>query len=284
MVQPFTIRTVNPLPVKPPPAKTSVDVRPAATAGPRFQPVHSHRTFEEICRRIRAHLAEGGLKPGDKLPDERDLAAQLGVGRNTLREALRTLEIAGLVERPRGARGGVFISQGDTGRMDQVMRDLLSLGSISVTDLAEARVHLLELVVRLACDRAVQSDFDALDANIERTREITATGRFLERVECSREFYRLLGEATHNPVLGIMVHALSEILMQFVYARVAAGGKPHPRLVETRRQFVAALRDRDGELASRMMRKHLEAVHEMLAASLGEAGLASARMTSIMTR
>ncbi|MEO8655283.1 MAG: FCD domain-containing protein [Ramlibacter sp.] len=275
---------MNPSPVKSPPTTRPAKSRPVAAAGPRFQPIQQQRTFEEICRRIRAHLAEGGLRPGDKLPDERDLAAQLGVGRNTLREALRSLEIAGLVERPRGARGGIFISQGDTGRMDQVMRDLLSLGSISVADLAEARVHLLELVVRLACDRAVEADFDALDANIERTREITSSGLLLDRVECSREFYRLLGEATHNPVLGIMVHALSEILMQFVYARVAAGGKPHPRLVETRRRFVAALRERDGDLATQVMRKHLEAVHSMLAASLGEAGLASARMTSIMTR
>lgn len=252
--------------------------------GPRFQPIRQHRTFEEICQRIRVHLAEGGLKPGDKLPDERELAAQLGVGRNALREALRSLEIAGLVERRKGAKGGTFIREGDTGRMDQVMRDLLSLGSISVAELAEARVHVLELVVRLACDRAVEADFQALEENIERTRQVTLTGRYLDRVECSREFYRLLGEATHNPVLAMMVHALSEILMQFVYARVAAGGKPHPRLVQTRRDFLAALRDRDSTLATYLMRKHLEAVHRMLAASLGDAGLASARMTSIMPR
>jgi GntR family transcriptional regulator, transcriptional repressor for pyruvate dehydrogenase complex len=276
---------VNPSPVKSP-LKTIPGMRPQAglPPGPRFQPIRQHRTFEEICRRIRTHLAEGGLKPGDKLPDERELAAQLGVGRNALREALRSLEVAGLVERRKGAKGGAFIREGDTDRMDQVMRDLLSVGSISVADLAEARIHILELVVRLVCERAVDGDFEALEDNIERTRQITLSGRYLDRVECSREFYRLLGEATHNPVLAMIVHALSEILMQFVYARVAAGGKPHPRLVQTRRDFVEALRDRDSTLATYLMRKHLEAVHRMLAASLGEAGLASARMTSIMNR
>jgi DNA-binding GntR family transcriptional regulator len=166
--------------------------------------------------------------------------------------------------------------------MDQVMRDLLSVGSISVAELAEARIHILELVVRLACGRAVEADFEAIEANIERTRQVTLSGRYLDRVECSREFYRLLGEATHNPVLAMMVHALSEILMQFVYARVAAGGKPHPRLVQTRRDFLAALRERDSAVAVQLMRNHLEAVHKMLAASLGDAGLASARITSIM--
>ena len=63
----------------------------------RFQPIHVRRTFEEICERIREQLALGVLKPGDKLPRERDLAEQLGVSRNVLREALRSLEMAGLL-------------------------------------------------------------------------------------------------------------------------------------------------------------------------------------------
>ncbi len=272
------IKTVNPASVKSPTAP----LHAGPPDGPRFRPVRQRRAFEEICQRIRAQLADGGLKPGDKLPEERELAARLGVGRNALREALRSLEIAGLVERRKGAKGGAFIREGDTGRMDQVMRDLVSVGSISVAELAEARVHVLELVVRMACDRALPADFDTLQDNIERTRQITASGRFLDRVECSREFYRLLGEATHNPVMAMMVHAISEILMQFVYARVAAGGKPHPRLVQSRRDFLAALRERDSGLATHLMRNHLEAVHRMLAASFGNRGLASARMTSIM--
>jgi GntR family transcriptional regulator, transcriptional repressor for pyruvate dehydrogenase complex len=77
---------------------------------------------------------------------------------------------------------------------------------------------------------------------------------------------------------------LSEILMQFVLARVAAGGKPHPRLVQTRRDFLEALRQRNSDLAMQMMRKHLEAVHRMLAASLGNGGLAGASMSSVVPR
>ena len=61
-----------------------------------------------------------------------------------------------------------------------------------------------------------------------------------------------------------MVHSLTEILMQFVYARVAAGGPPQPRLVEKRRAFLAALRARDGDTATRLMRTHLVSVHRLL--------------------
>ncbi len=229
-----------------------------------FTPIHTRRAFEEICQRIRDQLDAGLLKPGDKLPAERDLAAQLGVGRNALREALRSLEIAGIVRLQKGVKGGAFIREGNTGQMNQVMQDMLSLGSITVEELTETRLHIQDLVVRLACARATSADFDALDANIERTEAMTRAGRYLDRVECSREFYRLLVAATHNQVLTMMVHSLTEILMHFVTLRVAAGGKPQPRLTEKRRKFLAALRARDADRACRLMHTHLESVHRLL--------------------
>ena len=229
-----------------------------------FTPVHTRRAFEEICLRIREQLTAGALKPGDKLPAERELAQQLGVGRNALREALRSLEIAGIVRLQKGVKGGAFITEGDPGRMNQVVQDMFSLGSISINELAEARIHIQDLVVRLACERAGKADFDALAANIAHTETVTAAGKFLDRVECSREFYRLLAAATRNQVLSMMVHSLTEILMQFVYVRVAAGGTPQPRLVEKRREFLAALRARDVARATRLMKTHLKSVHQLL--------------------
>lgn len=237
---------------------------PALRPAPSFAPIHTRRAFEEICERIRAQIATGTLRPGDKLPAERDLAAQLGVGRNALREALRSLEIAGIVRLQKGVKGGAFIQAGDASRMNEVVRDMLSLGSISVAELTESRVHIQDLVVRLACERATRADLDALAANIDHTEEVTAAGRYLDRVECSREFYRLLVAAAHNQVLAMMVRAITEILMQFVYTRVAAGGKPQPRLVEKRRAFLEALRARDAETATHLMRTHLASVHRLL--------------------
>jgi GntR family transcriptional repressor for pyruvate dehydrogenase complex len=236
----------------------------APRAAPTFAPIHTRRAFEEICDRIRAQVAAGTLRPGDKLPPERELALQLGVGRNALREALRSLEIAGIVRLQKGTKGGAFIQTGDASRMDEVVRDMLSLGSISVAELTEARVHIQDLVVRLACERSTAADLDALASNIDHTERVTAAGEYLERVECSREFYRLLVAAAHNQVLAMMVRSVTEILMQFVYTRVAGGGKPQPRLVEKRRAFLAALRARDAELATRLMRNHLASVHRLL--------------------
>ena len=237
---------------------------PSARPAPTFEPIHTRRAFEEVCDRIRAQIAAGTLRPGDKLPAERDLAVQFGVGRNALREALRSLEIAGIVRLQKGAKGGAFIQSGNASRMNEVVRDMLSLGSISVAELTEARMHIQDLVVRLACERATRADLDALAANVDRTEQVTAAGKYLDRVECSREFYGLLVEAAHNQVLAMIVRSITDILMQFVYTRVAGGGKPQPRLVEKRRAFLAALRARDPELATRLMRNHLASVHRLL--------------------
>ena len=237
-----------------------------------FAPVHTRRAFEEICLRIREQLTAGALKPGDKLPAERDLAQQMGVGRNALREALRSLEIAGIVRLQKGVKGGAFIHDGDPDRMNQVVQDMFSLGSISMDELTEARIHTQDMVVRLACERATKADFDAIEANLSRTETVTHAGKFLDRVECSREFYRLLAAATRNQVLSMMVHSLTEILMQFVYARVAAGGAPQPRLVEKRREFLSALRARDTARATRLMKSHLKSVHLLLRPASPQSG------------
>jgi GntR family transcriptional repressor for pyruvate dehydrogenase complex len=230
----------------------------------RFQPIHVRRTFEEICERIREQLALGVLKPGDKLPRERDLAEQLGVSRNVLREALRSLEMAGLLRLQKGVKGGAFVQDGDMSRMNDVVRDMLSLGAISVGELSEGRIQILDLVVRLACERARQADFLALEANIERSEIATREGRLLDRVECSREFYRLLAAATGNKVMAMIMDSVTEIHMRFVYAKVASSGVSMPQLVEKRRQFLSALRKRDVSTAARLMRVHLESVQRML--------------------
>jgi DNA-binding FadR family transcriptional regulator len=244
-----------------------------APAPLRFRPIHTRRAFEEICERIREQLALGVLKPGDKLPAERELAQQLGVSRNVLREALRTLEMAGVLRLSKGVKGGAFVQQGDTRRMNDVMRDMLSLGTISVRELSEARIHVLDLVVRLACANARASDFDALLANIARTDLATREGRLLDRVECSREFYKLLAAATGNKVIAMIMDSVTEIHMRFVYAKVASSGAATPRLVETRRQFLAALRARKLPAAVRLMRAHLESVQRLLEQDPGSMSL-----------
>src|SRR5258705_5543336 len=114
------------------------DPRATASTSPvKFRPIHTRRAFEEICERIREQLALGVLKPGDKLPPERDLAQQLGVSRNVLREALRSLEIPGVLRLQKGGKGRTFIHDGDRSLINAVIREMLRLGTISVRQVSE---------------------------------------------------------------------------------------------------------------------------------------------------
>jgi len=122
----------------------------------------TERVFEGICAQVRTELTLGRLKPGDKLPAERDLALRLGSSRTAVREALRTLEMAGVIELRKGVKGGAFIREGDPAVVTRSFGDMVHLGRISLADLTEGRVIIQDAVVRLACERATEADFRAL--------------------------------------------------------------------------------------------------------------------------
>src|SRR5882757_710126 len=223
------------------------------------------RTFDSICQEVRDLLAAGTLKPGDKLPAERQLAEQFGVGRSALREALRTLEASGVLTLKKGAYGGAFVREGDPSRVVLVIQDLLYLGSITVDNLTEARVLLQDVIVRLACQRATCADLAALDKNVDLTEKLTMESRFNERLEVSIQFYQLLAAAAHNPVLSITVDAMAIILLRILRIMRANGvSKPQTNLVEKRRAFMERLRARDADAAAAELRAHLISVHLQL--------------------
>ena len=221
------------------------------------------RAFEEICERIRRQLATGRLKPGDKLPAERELAEQLKVSRAALREALRSLEIAGVIALKKGVKGGAFVQSGDPPNMTRVMQDLVHLGASSLGDLTEARLLIQSGVVRLACERATEADIDAIGRNIERTAEMSRLGRGEERRAAIAEFYRLLALATRNEVLKILVDSITDILVRFL--RGVPEDIELPGLIAHRRRFFRYLKARDSANATKELERHLKELHDHLA-------------------
>ena len=227
---------------------------------PEFEPIKPKRVFEEICDRIRERIAAGTLGPGDKLPPERELAEQFGVSRTAVREALRSLEISGLVGLQKGAKGGATILDGNP-TVTRSLQDMISLGRISLNDLTEARMLIGQDIVRLACARAEESDFQALEADIEKVAALSRTGHLRDRLDHSIEFYRILAESTQNQVMIIVIDALTHIL-RLVVSQV--GPDPKHDLVEHRRRFLAHLRAGDADLAAAEMNAHLTSLHDHL--------------------
>ena len=202
------------------------------------------RTFEEVVSQIREQITQGDLREGDKLPPERHLAEAMGVSRNTVREALRALEYAGLLMLKPGVAGGAYITNGSVGAIRVAFDDLMSLGTLSAPDLMEARIVLGREVARMACARYVAEDLAALEENVSQMRAAAAVGDLKLRVHYSTDFHRLLAQAARNPVLAILTGVLVDMTLNFV--RVL-GEMPNEFVIDSRLRMLERLRERDTE-------------------------------------
>ena len=234
-----------------------------------FRPVATRRAFEDIAAQIRGQLARHALRAGDRLPAERRLAEQFRVSRNTLREALRSLEIAGLLELRKGATGGAFITEGGGGAAVAGLADLYHLGAIRPRHLTEARIVIGAEVARLASQRRSDADLDALARNVEAAEAATAEGDVARRALINYEFHRLLARATGNPVLIILTDALMEMTRHFV-ERV--GYMPNRYVMPSRHRLLAQLRARNGAAAAREMTTMLKRLQRFHLARIERAG------------
>jgi len=232
----------------------------APTAGqknapPQFQAIRSARAYEEIANQIRTELAEGRLKVGNRLPAERALSAQFGVSRNTLREALRSLEHAGLVRLQKGASGGAFISEGSGTAITTSLLDLYHIGTISPNQLTEARIWLESIIVREACRRATQEDLQALRSNVEAAAQAIKDGNFQQRAEIHLEFHRILARMTANPIMVIVMDGLLAVLSRFIQS---LGEYENAFVLPSRKRFLKHMEARDADAAVAEMESSLK--------------------------
>ena len=224
-----------------------------------FEPVRAERLFEKVCEQIRRKLASGELKPGDRLPPEREFAIELGVGRAAVREAFKTLQVSGLLELRMGVKGGAYIREGNIDVLTRSLVDLMTVGRITMKSLAEARSEIHGLVVRRACERATEADFAALEENLRQIDEFAAAGDLKRRSDAAVEFFRLVARATRNEVLELLVDSLAHLIRIAVLDRTPPTYRPE--LVPVRRRIVDAWRARDVGGATAEMDRYLQVVH-----------------------
>lgn len=193
------------------PRTVTVPVRVAA-----FRQVQTRRTFEEVTAQVHSLLFDGSLKPGDRMPPERELCLMPGVGRPALRAALRSLEAGGLLELRKGKTGGAFIATGNHRVVSGGMFDMLRLGSVTLEQMFEAREWFLSSLVRPACRRITTEEIARLRQHIADAQVLHSQGRFSERMDCNFEFHALLAEARRNPVAVVVVRGLMDALRSLI--------------------------------------------------------------------
>lgn len=229
-------------------------------AAPLFQPAKPRRAFDEIISQIRELVRRGELVPGDRLPAERALAEQFAVSRNTVREALRMLEISGLIKLRRGASGGAFIAQADSSKVSSSMSDMLELNQFSLTDLTEARSWMEAFIVRVACQRADAEMLDALDTNVDEVARLSEARDWERKAVVNVEFHNLLAQATGNPVMVAMMQGLMDVMLKIV---LRLGPTEGDVVLQSRRRLMVHMRNRDADAAVAEMHEHLQRMAQL---------------------
>jgi DNA-binding FadR family transcriptional regulator len=229
-----------------------------------FEPVATRRTFEEAVEQIAEKVKSGDLHVGDRLPPERELAARMRISRPTLREAIKVLAEAGVLEVRRGQAGGIFVAA------ELVPPDLLrSRQEIRVSEVSgvlEARRLLEPRVAQLAAVHAGEEDFAAMAALIERKRELAARDDVLRHedlfLQLDLKFHLAIARATRNTTV---VSLMRSLFRRLEIARDMAVHAPPVAdwVIDVHERTLAAIRSADFERIDSVMDEHLAQLEQI---------------------
>jgi len=229
----------------------------------------SHRPLpDEVAARIQARILDGSFAPGDRLPAERELAAQLRVNRSSVREALKKLEQLRLVDIQRGS--GTRVQDVQHASFEIVSPMLQDGGRSSlqrIRDLLELRETLLPGVLRLALERASDAELESGVASLRRAAALELSDDDFQ--DALRELQVVFARMTHNRVLLILANSIARFLAERGSGRdlvELAGARPKLRPLLQR--LALAIAARDAETADRAGRELLRRITRLAEAAI----------------
>jgi DNA-binding FadR family transcriptional regulator len=202
---------------------------------------------DQIAERLRADILAGRRLPGDALPSQRQLAAEFGASTHIVREALRTLQAAGLIEARHGA--GVFVAP--------ALAKGAPLDGWDMQTLREARAMLEVGAVEQIIARLDSAGLARLESIVERAGPRAAAG--LSVVEDDLEFHRALLELSGNPAVARLAQVIEAFFRKALAGQPAATAGRYPAFVAEHRRLIDALRAGDVRAAQRKLRQHIAA-------------------------
>ena len=213
------------------------------------------RAFQQIVDEIRSDIFRRRVLAGDRLPHEAALAERFKVSRPAVREALRVLELQGLVRVEHGFRGGAYVGQASSAHVTQALETMLRLEHIDRAEIYTARRYLEPSVAALAAGRLDEPTTAMLEENLAECARRLEAGR--SAFTSNLDFHRLVAGACGNPILTLMTDAVLELL------RVVEHRKPSDAAVNREASHAhaaifAGLRAGDDKRAKTAMQAHLE--------------------------
>jgi len=224
-----------------------------------FTPVENRRTFEKVSSKIKTLVFDGVLKPGDRLPSEAELAKQFNVGRQTVREALRILELSGFIRVQKGFGGGPIIKDTILANVTNLLLDAFRMEKISVEEFTAARLMVENGILNYAVDNADDQDVKDLQENLAKAKGLIARKQLATDVNF--EFHALLARASKNAVFVILERAINAIHRN-LRSRRSADFKTSKNATQAHEKILGAFIKKDREKAINLLEQHILAVRK----------------------
>ncbi len=224
-----------------------------------FRAVRKTRVSEDIIEQVRDLITSGRLKPGDRLPAERELARALSVGRSAVREAIRAMESLGIVEVRAGE--GTFVATFSGSRKPDPLTATLFQAWNTQRKLFEVRRVIEPDLAALAARRATAEQIKELRAILsEQEAEVTRGGTGVKQ---DSAFHFLMAEATGNEPLVRIMDSLMDLLLKTREESLQLDER-RTRSLTQHRAILDAIEARNARAAERLMRHHLRDVEELV--------------------
>ncbi len=226
-----------------------------------FSPIQSRRAFEQVSLKIKELIFQGVLKPGDKLLSEAHLASQFNVGRQTIREALRLLELSGFIVIHKGGAGGPIIADTVIHKISDLFLDAFRMRNITMEELTVARLEIEKVVLHHVVKNAKRSDIQALRENLHAAR--SKIDQDLLATEENIQFHRLLAKASKNHVFVITLEAIMALVGDFL-SHIGPNVETSGNVVRYHEAILEAIEEKDRERALKLLEQHLLEVRDRL--------------------
>jgi GntR family transcriptional regulator, transcriptional repressor for pyruvate dehydrogenase complex len=223
-----------------------------------FESVRRNKVYEDVARQIERLILKK-LKPGDKLPSERELSEMLGVSRSSIRDAIRSLELIGMVEPRQGA--GTIVKEVTADAVVNPLANALKLKEDLVGELLDFRRMLEPPLAARAATHATADDVAEMEEILNRQEEKLRRGETTIPEDTS--FHYAIALASGNSVVLKVLDIIMDMLRDSRERSLQVEGRPQKSLAGHRR-ILASIKRHDAEAAKDAMRRHIEDVEEIV--------------------
>ncbi len=226
-----------------------------------FQKIESEKLASAVVRQIENLIVQGVLRPGERLPSERELSERLAVSRPSLREAVAELQEAGLLCTRAGA--GIFVADVLGSAFSPALIQLFARNEQAVFDYLAFRRDLEGMAADRAARLGSDTDLKVIDTLFQRMETAHAKRNPADEAALDAQFHMAIVEASHNIIMLHMMRAMFELLAEGVFynRQVMFRNRPtRDALLEQHRAINSAIQARDGVAARAAVAAHMEFV------------------------